>query len=192
MAETMGYVQIALKSRIPNMISPIASAVVLPDPLPSTEPGPSPSAKRRLSSEHDEPSKRPRTSSEQSTNPSLMPLKTSPEPTIKKEKLADKPINHGPERRKVSVQEERKRGQRLFGGLLSTLSQTTPNSQAKRRLEIEKRQQEKAKLQKAEDDRRRARKREDLVTTRKTEQAKFEEASVCYQSGRVLQVLIVG
>jgi hypothetical protein len=106
-------------------------------------------------------------------------LKTSPEPLTRKEKLADKPVNLGPERRKASVQEERKRGQRLFGGLLSTLSQTTPNSQQKRRQEIEKRQQEKAKQQKAEDEKRRAQKREDLVATRKSEQVKFEEASVC-------------
>jgi hypothetical protein len=161
------------------MIRPIASAVVLPDPVPSPEPTLSPSAKRRLSLEHEEPSKRPRTSPEQSTNPNLVSLKTSPEPTTKKEKLVDEVVNRGPERRKVSVQEERKRGQRLFGGLLSTLSQTTPNSQAKRRLEIEKRQQEKAKQQKVEDDKRRARKREDLVATRKSEQVKFEEASVC-------------
>lgn len=71
--------------------------------------------------------------------------------------------------------EEKKRGQRLFGGLLSTLSQTTSNSQQKRRLEIERRQQEKAHQQKREDDKRRADKLSKLNTVRKVEQVKFDE-----------------
>ncbi|TAQ85803.1 hypothetical protein B7494_g5870 [Chlorociboria aeruginascens] len=83
-----------------------------------------------------------------------------------------------PDRRKSAVQEERKRGQRLFGGLLSTLSQTTPNGQQKRRLEIEKRQQEKAKQQKMEDEVRRVEKAAELKDVRKAEQVKFDERSM--------------
>jgi len=58
------------------------------------------------------------------------------------------------------------------------LSQSTPNGQQKRRLEIEKRQQEKVKQQKAADDVRRAEKLEILKATRRVEQIKFDEESV--------------
>lgn len=75
-------------------------------------------------------------------------------------------------------QEEKKRGQRLFGGLLSTLSQTTSNSQQKKRLEIERRQQAKAQLQRAEDDKRRLEKLDRLNHIRKIEQVKFDEQAV--------------
>lgn len=76
------------------------------------------------------------------------------------------------------MQEERRRGQRLFGGLLSTLSQSTPNGQQKRRLEIEKRQAEKAQQQKHDDEVRRAEKLANLKKIRNTEQIKFDEESV--------------
>lgn len=82
------------------------------------------------------------------------------------------------ERRKSSVQEEKKRGQRLFGGLLNTLSQSTPNGQQKRRLEIEKRQQERAKQQKVEDEVRLKEKLAALKAVRKVEQVKFDEEAV--------------
>ncbi|KAJ4422431.1 hypothetical protein N0V82_002879 [Gnomoniopsis sp. IMI 355080] len=75
----------------------------------------------------------------------------------------------------VSKEEERKRGKRLFGGLLSTLSQTTSNSQQKRRQEIEKRQQEKVAKQKAEDDSRRNERLAKLSRVRKIEQVRFDE-----------------
>lgn len=89
--------------------------------------------------------------------------------------------NHAPgdqdrvRRPAVSKEEERKRGKRLFGGLLSTLSQTTSNSQQKRRQEIEKRQQEKAAKQKAEDDTRRNERLAKLSRIRKIEQVRFDE-----------------
>ncbi|KAJ3532907.1 hypothetical protein NM208_g8223 [Fusarium decemcellulare] len=52
------------------------------------------------------------------------------------------------DRRRLATQEEKKRGKRLFGGLLSTLSQTTGSTQQKRRLEIERRQQDRLQKQK--------------------------------------------
>jgi len=58
------------------------------------------------------------------------------------------------------------------------LSQSTPNGQQKRRLEIEKRQQEKARQQKAADEVRRAEKLANLKAIRKAEQIKFDEESV--------------
>lgn len=81
----------------------------------------------------------------------------------------------------VSKEEERKRGKRLFGGLLSTLSQTTSNSQQKRRQEIEKRQHEKVAKQKAEDDIRRNERLSKLSTVRKIEQVRFDEQVVSVQ-----------
>ncbi len=87
-----------------------------------------------------------------------------------------------PDRHKGILQEERKRGQRLFGGLMSTLSQTDSNSQHKRRLEIERRQQERAQQQKIEDDKRRAEKLARLTEIRKVEQIKFDEKAVGFAS----------
>jgi hypothetical protein len=81
-------------------------------------------------------------------------------------------------RRESDAQEERKRGRRLFGGLLNTLSQSTSNAQQKKRLEIEKRQQEKSRLQKAEDESRRAERLQKLKEVRMREQVKFDEQSV--------------
>ncbi|KAK5664225.1 hypothetical protein OQA88_441 [Cercophora sp. LCS_1] len=72
-------------------------------------------------------------------------------------------------------QEEKKRGQRLFGGLLSTLSQTTSNTQQRKRLDIERRQYERAQQQRVEDDRRRADKLAKLNHVRKIEQIKLDE-----------------
>lgn len=74
--------------------------------------------------------------------------------------------------------EERKRGQRLFGGLLSTLSQSTSNGQQKRRLDIEKRQAEKAQQQKLDHEMRQAERLAKLKEIRKVEQIKFDEESV--------------
>ena len=77
-----------------------------------------------------------------------------------------------------AVQEEKKRGRRLFGGLLNTLSQTTPTGQQKRRQDIEKRQAEKAKQQKIDADIRKAERLEKLKVVRVEEQIKFDEKSV--------------
>jgi hypothetical protein len=76
-------------------------------------------------------------------------------------------------------QEEKKRGQRLFGGLLNTLSQTTASSLQKKRLEIERRQQDRVQQQRVEDDKHRAEKLSKLKHTRKVEQVKFDEQVVC-------------
>lgn len=85
-------------------------------------------------------------------------------------------------KRRSSVQEEKKRGQRLFGGLLSTLSQSTPTGQQKRRQDIEKRQAEKAQQQKLDDEVRKAEKLAKLIKIRAIEQTKFIEESVSYMA----------
>ncbi|KAL2024395.1 hypothetical protein VTK56DRAFT_8206 [Thermocarpiscus australiensis] len=87
-------------------------------------------------------------------------------------------VTGGPPVRKSFSEEEKKRGQRLFGGLLSTLSRTTSGSQQQKRLEIERRQQEKAQQRRAEDDRRRAEKLEKLRRTRQIEQIKLDEQAM--------------
>ncbi|OTB08419.1 hypothetical protein M426DRAFT_19087 [Hypoxylon sp. CI-4A] len=79
------------------------------------------------------------------------------------------------DRRESARQEERKRGKRLFGGLLNTLSQTTSNSQQKRRQEIERRQQEKVHQQRIEDDKHREEKLAELKAVRKVAQLKLDE-----------------
>ncbi len=77
--------------------------------------------------------------------------------------------------------EEKKRGRRLFGGLLSTLNKSAPSTHQKKRLEIEKRQQERAHQQWVEDDKRRAEKLAKLTSIRKLEQIKFDEQVVRFQ-----------
>ncbi|KUI59832.1 hypothetical protein VP1G_07051 [Cytospora mali] len=83
-------------------------------------------------------------------------------------------------------QEDKKRGRRLFGGLLSTLSQTTTNSQQKRRHEIEKRQQEKAVQQSREDEKRRSEKLAKLERIRNIEQVRFDEQVMRTQHSNML------
>ncbi|KAI2639587.1 hypothetical protein GGS26DRAFT_274255 [Hypomontagnella submonticulosa] len=85
------------------------------------------------------------------------------------------PKEHRKDRHENALQEERKRGKRLFGGLLSTLSQTTSSSQQKRRQEIERRQQAKVHQQRAEDDKYREERLDKLRAVRNVEQIKFEE-----------------
>ncbi len=115
------------------MSNMIASAVVVPEPETVTRQT-SPSLKRRQSSFDSETSKRPRldTQTSQHSNDDAR----SPTSAM------------SPPRRKASAvgsgaAEERKRGQRLFGALLGTLSQPSAKSAHRKRDEIEKRQQEK-------------------------------------------------
>ncbi|KAF5711951.1 peroxin 26 [Fusarium mundagurra] len=79
------------------------------------------------------------------------------------------------DRRKNATQEEKRRGKRLFGGLLSTLSQTSSSVQQKRRLEIERRQQDRLQKQNIEEDRLRQEKRLRLTEIRRGEQLTFDE-----------------
>jgi len=172
-----------------DSMGPISSAVILPVEPEAPE---SPRAKRRQSSTSEDPSsKRPRLSHDGSSG-SPGALRASPaaestkqEPGTKQE-AGEKAKDLNQERRKSSVQEERKRGQRLFGGLLSTLSQSTPNGQQKRRLEIEKRQAEKAQQQKHDDEVRRAEKLANLKKIRKAEQIKFDEESMRIRHSNIL------
>ncbi|WXC62183.1 hypothetical protein SNK03_008041 [Fusarium graminearum] len=92
------------------------------------------------------------------------------------------------DRRKVATQEEKKRGKRLFGGLLSTLSQTSGDSTQKRRLEIERRQQERMRKQSVEDDKLQAEKRARAMEARKGDQIVFDEEVMRNKHTKMLAV----
>ncbi|TGJ82908.1 hypothetical protein E0Z10_g5872 [Xylaria hypoxylon] len=81
----------------------------------------------------------------------------------------------GTDRREIARQEEKKRGRRLMGGLMNTLSQASAGSQHRKRQDIERRQQAKSTQQRVEEDRLRMQKISKLEAVRKVEQLKFEE-----------------
>jgi hypothetical protein len=74
--------------------------------------------------------------------------------------------------------EDRKRGQRLFGALLGTLSQSSSSTAQKRRTDIERKQQAKLKIQAEEQDEKTKLKREALDAIRRVEQKKYDRQSV--------------
>ncbi|TLD21654.1 pinin/SDK/memA domain protein [Venturia nashicola] len=155
----------------------IASAIVVPEaiePSPDTaaqSPGPGASLKRRQSSTSENDSKRPRLSEDGSTD--------SPAPA----KVED---DRREARRRNGQVEERKRGQRLFGALLGTLSQRATPSTSKRRAEIEHRQKEKLKQQTEEDVRRRQERQEELRAARMRQQFKFDEQNMRLRHSNML------
>ncbi|KAI1132928.1 pinin/SDK/memA/ protein conserved region-domain-containing protein [Nemania abortiva] len=81
----------------------------------------------------------------------------------------------GTNRREMALQEEKKRGRRLLGGLMNTLSQASAGSQHRKRQDIERRQQAKSTQQRAEEDRLRMQRLSKLEAVRKVEQLKFDE-----------------
>ena len=86
-------------------------------------------------------------------------------------------------RRPSASLEEKRRGKRLFGTFLNTLSQTnsSTSSQQKRRQDIERRQHARVsqqREQRAEDDKQRQEKLAKLNVARKIEQVKFDEKVV--------------
>lgn len=142
----------------------VASAVIVPGTEEqSTQP--LESAKRRNSSLSEESSKRPRLTSEISRNQTETSYTTT-EPA----RVSD--------RRKSGQLEERKRGQRLFGALLGTLSQSSSSTANKRRTDIEKKQQAKLKLQAEEHEEQKKQRLKSLMAVRRKEQKKYDKQSV--------------
>ena len=82
------------------------------------------------------------------------------------------------DRRSSGAIEERKRGRRLFGALLGTLSQSSSSTAEKRRVDIEKRQQAKLKSQSDQLDERKRQHYNALLEVRNQEQKKYEHQSV--------------
>ncbi len=141
----------------------VASAVILPEDTTERPLSTSPTLKRRQSSFSDERSKRLRLDNGQSNDSRNSPAS---------------PLDRASDRRKSGQLEERKRGQRLFGALLGTLSQSSSSTAQKRRTDIEKKQQAKLKLQAEEQDEKKKQKREALLIIRRREQVKYDKQSV--------------
>lgn len=86
------------------------------------------------------------------------------------------PTSPTADRRQSASIEEKRRGKRLFGGLLSTLSQTNKSSsQQRRRPDAERRQQARVSQQKTKDDAHREARLAKLKATRQREQINWEE-----------------
>ncbi|KAL9021179.1 MAG: hypothetical protein Q9185_001580 [Variospora sp. 1 TL-2023] len=110
-------------------------------------------------------SKRPRLDSETSPNN----LETS---------NSSKGAERREDRRRSGQMEERKRGQRLFGALLGTLSQSSSSTAQKRRTDIERKQQAKLKEQAEELDEQKKQRLESLMAVRRNEQKKYDKQSM--------------
>lgn len=136
----------------------MASAVIVPEEVVQPE-------KRRMSSLSEGRSKRPRLDSETSPNK----LETS---------NSSKGAERREDRRRSGQMEERKRGQRLFGALLGTLSQSSSSTAQKRRTDIERKQQAKLREQTEELDEQKKRRLESLMAVRRNEQKKYDKQSV--------------
>ncbi|KAJ5488630.1 hypothetical protein N7539_003520 [Penicillium diatomitis] len=139
----------------------LASAVAVPEQEAPTQ-SPETSTKRRQSSASVQDSKRRRLSSQGDLSPNVRRPQHSPGSPVRERPAERRPIRQGGE-------EDRKRGQRLFGGLLGTLSQSSSTAAQRRRADIEKRQQEKLKSQADEYDglKKRRRERRDKIRQRK-------------------------
>ncbi|EHA20278.1 hypothetical protein ASPNIDRAFT_136103, partial [Aspergillus niger ATCC 1015] len=149
----------------------LASAVALPDQdtiIPSPEAG----LKRRQSSitDPDSENKRRRLSSQAEHHDDTQ--------SIPDRKQSSPDVTERKPRRGAGRDEERKRGQRLFGALLGTLSQSSSSAAQKRRADIERRQQDKLKLQDEEYGELKKKRREERAAIRKKEQRFYEEESM--------------
>lgn len=142
----------------------IASAVIVPEEAEQLT-KPSEVGKRKISSASEERSKRPKLDTE--ANPHNA---EAPRPPAASDRLQD--------RRRNGQMEERKRGQRLFGALLGTLSQSSSSTAQKRRTDIERKQQAKLKSQAEEFDEKKKQRLEALMVVRRKEQKKFDKQSV--------------
>ena len=166
--------------------STLASAVAVPEPTEPSKPDSPPSnpLKRRKSSSV-ESTKRPRLNSENAVATAVEPhingTQQSPPAAPETEQPPDR-------RRRPGQEEERKRGKRLFGALLGTLSQSSGSGSQKRRVDIEKKQQAKLRIQREEEDEERKRGLDDLVEIRKEEQKGWDEEAVSFWYGNVCLV----
>ena len=154
--------------------SAVASAVVLPETEDQSQP-PTPSLKRKHSSVSDSGSKRLRLSQDGSSN-RRGSTAMSPPHSAREDRLSER-------RKSGHGQEDRKRGQRLFGALLGTLSQSSSSTANKRRADIEKKQQAKLRLQTEEETEKKKAKLEELMAVRRREQKNYNMQSVRLERG---------
>ncbi|KAL8752144.1 MAG: hypothetical protein Q9184_005831 [Pyrenodesmia sp. 2 TL-2023] len=150
----------------------IASAVIVPEEAEQLTQLPE-GGKRKKSSASEERSKRPKLDTE--TNPHNA---EAPRPPAASDRL--------PDRRRNGQMEERKRGQRLFGALLGTLSQSSSSTAQKRRTDIERKQQAKLRSQAEELDEEKKQRLEVLMVVRRKEQKKFDKQSMHIRHSNML------
>ncbi|PGH15455.1 hypothetical protein AJ79_02432 [Helicocarpus griseus UAMH5409] len=151
----------------------IASAVALSEPDESPNSG----LKRRQSSVDNNESKRRRLSTDD-RHPEPKEHHPSSATTVTPPKGASNTTNERENRRKSGVAEERKRGQRLFGSLLGTLSQSSSTVAQKRRADIEKKQQAKLRIQDEEYNELSRKKREDILEERRKAQRVYDKQAM--------------
>ncbi|EFR04745.1 pinin/SDK/memA domain-containing protein [Nannizzia gypsea CBS 118893] len=153
--------------------SSIASAVALPEP--PQYPSPEALPKRRQSTSSNSSSKRRRLSadgvSEHATQ-SAIPSYSSD--TRRPNDSGDVRAANQP---RTGRDEERKRGRRLFGALLGTLSQSSSTPAQRKRSEIDRKQQAKLKLQDKEYNELTKKKYEDLLAARRKDQVLYDSQS---------------
>ncbi|KAJ5811467.1 hypothetical protein N7474_007768 [Penicillium riverlandense] len=156
------------------MSETLASAVAVPEQT-TLQSAPEPTTKRRKSSITEHDSKRRRLSTEAGDNTSY-----SERRRLSSQELAPDrpPPERKPSRQGAGRDEERKRGQRLFGGLLGTLSQSSTSAAQRRRADIEKKQQEKLKSQAEEYGELKKQKREQRDAIRKKEHPLYEREAM--------------
>ncbi|KAL3496237.1 pinin/SDK/memA/ protein conserved region-domain-containing protein [Aspergillus germanicus] len=146
----------------------LASAVIVPE-QENIERSPEAGLKRRQSSttELELDTKRRRLSSQAETQ--------GTESNTAQTQISPKREDQDSDRKRTRRDEERKRGQRLFGSLLGTLSQSSTSAAQRRRADIERKQQDKLKLQDEEYGELRKKRREERLAVRKKEQKLYEK-----------------
>lgn len=154
----------------------LASAVAVPD-QGDIQQSQDPIYKRRNSSVTDRNSKRRRLSADGDASPQSQRQQPSQSPTSERERKREIPAERKPGQR-GGRDDERKRGQRLFGGLLGTLSQSSTSAAQRRRADIEKRQQDKLKNQAEEFDGLQSRRKERRDAIRKKEMPFYEREAM--------------
>ncbi|CEL08800.1 hypothetical protein ASPCAL11945 [Aspergillus calidoustus] len=146
----------------------LASAVIAPE-QEYIERSPEAGLKRRQSSttELDSDTKRRRLSSHAETQET--------ESSTAQTQMSPKRVEQDSDRKRTRRDEERKRGQRLFGSLLGTLSQSSTSAAQRRRADIERKQQDKLKLQDEEYGELKKKRREERLAVRRKEQKLYEK-----------------
>ncbi|EGE04283.1 pinin/SDK/memA domain-containing protein [Trichophyton equinum CBS 127.97] len=152
--------------------SSIASAVALPEP--PQYPGPEALPKRRQSVSSNSGSKRRRLSADGLSEHANQP---TPPGSSNAQRLNGSSDVKAADKPKPGRDEERKRGRRLFGALLGTLSQSSSTPAQRKRSEIDKRQQAKLELQDKEYNELTKKKYEDLLASRRKDQVLYDSQS---------------
>ncbi|KAJ5295723.1 hypothetical protein N7508_010544 [Penicillium antarcticum] len=155
----------------------LASAVAVPE-QESHRQSPELTSKRRQSSVSEHDTKRRRLSSQSNLSPQSQRRRSSPQP--------DASAESKPARSRGGREEDRKRGQRLFGGLLGTLSQSSSSAAQRRRADIERKQQDKLKTQDLQYDELKKQRKEQREAIRRKETPLYEREAMNTRHGNMI------